>query len=76
MWRADRRARGSTGVRCGMPGYTISQRIRKRIEESFGWGKWVGTIRQVKVRGRDKVNDALHWIGWNLVRLRTLAETG
>ena len=60
-------------------GYALSQCIRKRIEEPFGWGKLIGTLRQAKVRGRDKVNDLLHWnlIGWNLVRLRALvAETG
>lgn len=27
------------------PGYLISQRIRKRIEECFGWGKTIGQVR-------------------------------
>jgi hypothetical protein len=27
-------------------GYAVSQRIRKRIEEVFGWGKTVGPIAQ------------------------------
>lgn len=41
------------------PGYAISQTIRKVIETLFGDGKQHGgTIRQVKLRGRDKVSDA------------------
>lgn len=37
-------------------GYEISQRIRKRIEEPFGWGKaGGGGIRKVKVRGINRV---------------------
>ena len=37
-------------------GYEISQRIRKRIEEPFGWGKaGGGGIRKVKVRGLKRV---------------------
>ena len=27
------------------PGYAVSQRIRKRIEEGFGWGKEFGLLR-------------------------------
>ena len=29
-------------------GYTISQRIRKRIEEAFGWAKTVAGLRKVR----------------------------
>jgi transposase len=39
-------------------GYAISQRLRKRIEESFGWTKTVGGLAQVKVRGLAKVRTA------------------
>ena len=39
-------------------GYAISQRLRKRIEEGFGWTKTVGGLAQVKVRGLDKVRAA------------------
>ena len=31
-------------------GYDVSQRVRKRIEEIFGWGKDVGPIRKTKFR--------------------------
>lgn len=55
-------------------GYSVSQRLRQRIEEHFGWGKTVGLIRQVKLRGIDKVNSVylLTCMGWNLVRMRNL----
>ncbi|MCB2038982.1 MAG: IS5 family transposase, partial [Ottowia sp.] len=36
------------------PGYAISQRIRKRVEEVFGWTKTQAGYQQVKVRGRPK----------------------
>ncbi len=57
------------------PGYTVSQRIRKRIEETFGWGKMIGPLRQVKVRGMKKVNHLclLTYAAYNLVRMRNLA---
>ncbi len=38
------------------PGYTVSQRIRKRIEKTFGWSKTIGPLRQVKVGGVAQVN--------------------
>lgn len=55
-------------------GYQVSQRLRKRIEETFGWGKTIGLIRQVKVRGLDKVNLIYQFtcMSWNLVRMRNL----
>jgi hypothetical protein len=31
------------------PGYAASQRIRKRIEQAFGWIKTVAGLRQTKV---------------------------
>ena len=34
-------------------GYATSQRIRKRIEEDFGWMKTVAGQEQTKFRGRD-----------------------
>lgn len=57
------------------PGYAISQILRKVIETLFGDGKQHGgTIRQVKVRGMDKVNDAftLAMLTVNLRRLPKL----
>jgi hypothetical protein len=58
-------------------GYAISQRLRKRVEESFGWTKTVGGLAQVKVRGLAKVRAAFVFAANNLVRLpKLLAPTG
>jgi len=57
------------------PGYTVSQTIRKVIETLFGDGKQHGaTIRQVKLRGRAKVNDVftMAMLAVNLRRLPKL----
>ena len=55
-------------------GYAISQRLRKRIEEGFGWTKTVGGLTQVKVRGLDKVRAAFVFAmaAYNIVRLPKL----
>lgn len=37
-------------------GYRLSQTIRKRIEEHFGWGKTIGRIRQTVYRGLRRVD--------------------
>src|SRR5258706_10784456 len=57
------------------PGYAVSQVIRKLIETLFGAGKQHGgTIRQVKLRGKDKVADVftLAMMTANLRRLPAL----
>ncbi|RYY15419.1 MAG: IS5 family transposase [Alphaproteobacteria bacterium] len=55
-------------------GYGRSQRIRKRIEEGFGWIKTVGGLRKTRFKGRDKVGwaFALTAAAYNLVRLPKL----
>jgi transposase len=56
------------------PGYAVSQVIRKVIETLFGDGKQHGTtIRQVKLRGRAKVNDVFT-IAMLAVNLRRLPK--
>ena len=52
------------------PGYARSQRIRKRIEEAFGWIKGVAGLRQIKLRGLAKVDwaFALAAAAYDLVR--------
>jgi transposase len=58
------------------PGYQISQRKRKRIEEIFGWLKTVGLLGKLRHRGVAKVS----WIfkfsvaAYNLVRIRNLVK--
>jgi len=60
-------------------GYEVSQRKRKRVEQSFGWMKMVGMLRKVKLRRIDKVGWLFTFTGaaYNLCRLRNLiAEAG
>ena len=59
-------------------GYVVSQRCRKRIEQTFGWGKTVGLLRKLRHRGRETVD----WVftfamaAYNLVRMGTLIRQG
>ena len=59
-------------------GYGVSQRRRKRIEQTFGWGKTVGLLRKLRHRGRETVD----WVftfamaAYNLVRMGTLIRQG
>jgi IS5 family transposase len=55
-------------------GYSISQRIRKRIEEAFGWVKTVAGQEKTKYRGRERVSWAFTFAvaAYNLVRLPKL----
>jgi IS5 family transposase len=57
------------------PGYSISQRKRKRIEECLGWLKTIALLRKVRHRGVSKVDwiFALACAAYNLVRMRNLA---
>jgi hypothetical protein len=55
-------------------GYGVSVRVRKRIEEVFGWTKTVGGMRKTRHRGSEKVG----WVftltaaAYNLARLPKL----
>lgn len=55
-------------------GYAMSQRIRKRIEEVFGWGKTVGPLAQTMLRGAERVGAQFTFTvaGYNLARLPKL----
>ena len=56
------------------PGYEISQRKRKCVEQVFGWGKSVGPIRKTKHRGVKRVGWMFTFTqaAYNLVRMRPL----
>jgi len=61
------------------PGYALSQRKRKRVEEIFGWLKTVGLMRKTRHRGFARVGWMFTFATavYNLVRIRNLAaETG
>jgi transposase len=57
------------------PGYAISQRKRKRVEEIFGWLKTVGGLRKTRHRGVARVDWMFSFAvaAYNLVRMRNLA---
>lgn len=56
------------------PGYETSQRLRKRIEESFGWIKVSAGLRKTRHRGIDRVGwmFTLTAAAYNLVRIPKL----
>lgn len=56
------------------PGYSVSQKKRKRIEEVFGWLKTIGLMRQTRHRGVDRVGWMFQFAtaAYNLVRMRNL----
>jgi transposase len=62
---------GRTTRHCG---YAISQRIRKRIEEAFGWIKMIAGQEKTKLRGRERVGWAFTFAAaaYNLTRLPKL----
>jgi transposase len=72
----EKRAGGSAidGRTTRHEGYRISQRVRKRVEEVFGWMKTVGLLDKLRHRGVELAN----WVflftatAYNLVRLRKL----
>ena len=55
-------------------GYVMSQKIRKRIEEPFGWMKTVGVMRKTRHRGRSLVEwfFVLTAAAYNLIRIPKL----
>lgn len=59
-------------------GLRASQRIRKRVEEIFGWAKTVGGFRRTRFRGRMRTQLTAYVVAaaYNLVRLARLAPAG
>jgi transposase len=57
------------------PGYAASQRLRKRVEEIFGWMKTIGGLRKLRHRGGARVEWQFLFVAavYNLVRLRNLS---
>ena len=55
-------------------GYQTSLKIRKRVEEIFGWMKTTGVLRKTRHRGLERVDCTftLAVTAYNLVRMRTL----
>jgi transposase len=56
------------------PGYAVSQRRRKLVEQSMGWKKTIGMLRKLRHRGRAKVDWIFTFTAgvYDMVRIRTL----
>jgi transposase len=59
------------------PGYAVSLRLRKRVEEIFGWMKTTGGMRKTRYIGQRKVGWQFTLVAaaYNLVRMRNLLST-
>jgi transposase len=71
---SGRKVAGLDGRRARAKGYATSQRLRKRVEEIFGWCKEIGGLRRTKHRGLKRVNlnAVLVVAAYNLVRMAKL----
>ena len=69
-----RRTPGLDGRTTRHAGYALSQRIRKRVEEIFGWVKPIGGLRKSRFRGRARTEQYAHLVGaaYNLLRIGRL----
>ncbi|MGD0073827.1 MAG: IS5 family transposase [Candidatus Binataceae bacterium] len=56
-------------------GYAVSQRIRKRVEEIFGWMKTVGGLCRTRYRGLDRTQLHAYLVAavYNLIRIARLS---
>jgi len=70
----NRRRSAIDGRTTRHPGYAVSVRVRKRIEEVFGWMRSSAGFRKTRHRGTDRVGwmFTLNAAAYNLVRLRNL----
>jgi hypothetical protein len=52
----------------------LSQRIRKRMEEIFGWLKTIGGLRKTRFRGVARTQHVAYLVGaaYNLLRMSRL----
>lgn len=53
------------------PGYAVSQRCRKKVEEIFGWMKVIGGLRKTRYRGIERTGLWAYLVGtaYNLIRI-------
>ena len=52
----DRHGSAGNGRTTCHPGYAVSQTIRKRVEECFGWAKTISALRKSRFIGREKLD--------------------
>ena len=72
-----KRGSGIDGRTTRHDGYRISLKIRKRVEEVFGWLKTIGCVGKLHHRGRERVDAVftLSTAAYNLIRIRNLTAT-
>jgi hypothetical protein len=72
---ASERRRSAIDARTtGHSGYAISQRVRKRVEEIFGWTKTIANFRRTRYKGKQRSEMASRLVGaaYNLLRISRL----
>ncbi|HSM92022.1 MAG TPA: IS5 family transposase [Anaeromyxobacteraceae bacterium] len=72
--RDKRRRSAVDGRTVRHAGYEVSQRIRKRVEEIFGWTKTVASFRKTRFKGQERTQLAAHLVAaaYNLLRIARL----
>src|SRR5471032_277942 len=70
----ERRSSAIDGRTTRHKGYSVSQVIRKRVEEIFGWTKTVANFRKTRFRGLERTQLASYLVGaaYNLMRMSRL----
>ena len=73
-----RKIPGLDGRTTTAKGYQTSQRLRKRIEEIFGWAKTIGGLRKTRYRGIERTHGCAQMVAatYNLLRMARLAMQG
>jgi len=68
------KVQGVDGRTTSSRGYQTSRRVRKRVEEIFGWMKTVGGLRRTRYRGTERTQAWAYFVGstYNLLRLAKL----
>lgn len=56
--------------------YAISQKVRKRIEQGYGWIKTIGRLRKLPMVGLAAVRGWVTWTfaAYNLIRLGGIGQ--
>jgi len=69
------RVKGLDQRTTGRPGYQTSQKIRKRVEEIFGWMKTAGGFRKTRYRGVERTQGWAYFVAgaYNLLRMARLS---
>ena len=72
--KENQQVAGLDGRTSQCSGYKKSQRVRKRVEEIFGWMKTVGGLRRTRYRGIERTQAWAYFVAsaYNLLRMAKL----